>query len=75
MPPGASADLISYAFAGTGRTVLRLDRLHPVEAVINVTSDSTMQMKLGGASHEVVLDVTIATELRGGKGGQSLKSE
>ncbi len=65
MPPGASADLSSYAFAGTGRTVLRLDRLHPIEAVINVTSDSTMQMKFGRVSHELVQHVTIETELRG----------
>jgi len=64
IPAGASADLSSYAFAGTGRTVLRLDRLHPVEAVINVTSDSTMQMNFGGASREVVQHVTIVTELR-----------
>ncbi len=65
MPPGASADLSSYTFSGTGRTVLRLNGLHPVEAVINVTSDSTMQMKFGGVSHEVMQHVTTATELRG----------
>ena len=64
MPPGVTAELSSYAFAGTGRTVLRLDRLHPVEAVINVTSASTMQMKFGGTSHEVVQHVTIVTELK-----------
>ncbi len=65
MPPGASADLSSFTFSGTGRAVLRLDRLHPVEAVINVKSSSTMQMKFGGASHEVTHDVTIVTELKG----------
>jgi len=65
IPAGASADLSSYAFAGTGRTVLRLDRLHPVEAVVNVKSESTMQMKIGGASHEITHDVTIVTELKG----------
>ncbi len=69
MPPGASADLSSYAFAGTGRTVLRLDRLHPIEGVINVTSESTMQMKVGGISHEIVQHVTIVTELKGNSPG------
>jgi hypothetical protein len=63
MPPGASADLRSYAFAGAGRTILRLDRLHPVEATVDVTSDSTMQMTFGTVSYELKQHVVIATEL------------
>ena len=65
MPPGASAELLSYVFAGTGRTVLRLDRLHPIEATVSVTSNSTMKMSFGGVSHEVAQHLTIATELQG----------
>jgi hypothetical protein len=65
MPPGASADLLSYVFAGTGRTVLRLDRLHPIEATVSVKSNSTMKMSFDGVSHEIAQHVTIATELQG----------
>ena len=65
IPPGASVELLSYVFAGTGRTVLRLDGLHPIEATVSVKSSSTMKMSFGGDSHEVVQQVTVATELLG----------
>lgn len=74
MPAGASADLSSYAFAGTGRSVLGVGRLHPVDGAINVTSESTVQMEFGGVRHEVAQHVTIKTELAS-KRGQSLNSE
>ncbi len=66
IPAGASANLTAYAFAGTGRAVLRLDELHPIEGAVNVTADSTVQMAFGGVHHEVTMNVTVATELKRG---------
>ena len=54
------------AFAGTGRAVLQLDVLHPIEGAVNVTADSTLQMEIGGVGYEVILNVTVATELKRG---------
>ncbi len=66
IPAGASANLTAYACAGTGRAVLRLDELHPIEGAVNVTADSTVQMAFGGVHHEVTMNVTVATELKRG---------
>ena len=62
----AGTNLTAYAFAGTGRAVLQLDVLHPIEGAVNVTADSTLQMEIGGVGYEVILNVTVATELKRG---------
>lgn len=64
LPAGASAHLTAFAFAGTGRAVLRLDALHAAEAEIDVTNDSTIQLEFSGLRHEVTLHLEIKTKLK-----------
>jgi hypothetical protein len=68
LPPGASASLVSYSSAGTGRTVHRLSELFPTDGAMDVTNDSTVVISFGGNKQEIAQRFVMDTELKGRKG-------
>ena len=65
LPPGVSANLLSYYSLGTGRTVHRLSELFPTEGNMDVISDSTMVISFGETKQEIAQRVVMDTELKG----------